>query len=523
MDTTQCLDAKLERMRAVFAPMRNLIVAFSGGVDSTFVLKVAHETLGDAVLALTTTSPTMPDEDRESALAMARLIGARHLVVESNELEIPGYAANPLNRCYLCKHNLFTVCEAKAAELGIDEIVDGLNLDDLHDYRPGMQAASEKRVRHPLVEAEMTKADVRELSRAMGLPTWDRPASPCLSSRFPYGTEITPAGLEKVAAGEKLLHSMGFAVARVRYHGDVARLELEQSEIARVFEPAMRETIEREFKKIGFRFVAIDLKGFRSGSLNEGVIANSTIAGGYDSSAAQSSLTIWPTAQSTIRRGQATFRGRALIDSSGETRTTGSKIRSAASSIAAVAAAMTALLYEFVAAAPGLWPCGLLAPLPILAVAPEIRTARAAQLAFLAFLVGNLVAWGGESLSVPLIDMLASHLAGAVVFAAFVACAAEATRRWSGWLAALVFPTLEVAFYFTLSTAISARHLGQPRLFASRVHRTAADYVVARSVRRGVRNVAAAVGAGGGVVPQPMEHGRAASGADVAHASSRSR
>lgn len=275
MDIERGLDAKLERMRAVFAPMRNLIVAFSGGVDSTFVLKVAHETLGDSVLALTTTSPTMPDEDRESALAMARLIGARHLIVESNELEIPGYAANPINRCYLCKHNLFTVCEAKAAELGIGEIVDGLNLDDLHDYRPGMQAASEKRVRHPLVESEMTKADVRALSRAMGLPTWDRPASPCLSSRFPYGTEITPAGLEKVAAGEKLLHSMGFAVARVRYHGDVARLELEHSEIARVFEPAMRETLEREFKQIGFRFVAIDLKGFRSGSLNEGVIANS--------------------------------------------------------------------------------------------------------------------------------------------------------------------------------------------------------------------------------------------------------
>ena len=274
MDTTKSLNAKLERMRAIFAPMRSLIVAFSGGVDSTFVLKVAHEVLGDSVLALTTTSPTMPDEDRESALAMARLIGARHLVVESNELEIPGYSANPINRCYLCKHNLFTVCEAKAAELRIDEIVDGLNLDDLHDYRPGMQAAAEKLVRHPLVEAEMTKADVRELSRAMGLPTWDRPASPCLSSRFPYGTEITVEGLRRVSEGEKLLHSMGFVVARVRYHGEVARLELEQSEIARVFEPAIRETLDREFKKIGFRFVAIDLKGFRSGSLNEGLITN---------------------------------------------------------------------------------------------------------------------------------------------------------------------------------------------------------------------------------------------------------
>jgi pyridinium-3,5-biscarboxylic acid mononucleotide sulfurtransferase len=271
------LEAKLERMRAAFAPMRSLIVAFSGGVDSTFVLKVAYETVGDRALALTTTSPTMPDEDRDSALAMARLIGARHLLIESNELEIPGYSANPLNRCYLCKHNLFTVCEAKAAELGIDEIVDGLNLDDLHDYRPGMQAASEKRVRHPLVEAELTKAEIRELSRSMGLPTWDRPASPCLSSRFPYGTEITPEGLARVAAGEKLLHSMGFAVARVRYHGDVARLELEQGEIARIFEPVLRATVDREFKKIGFRFVAIDLKGFRSGSLNEGLVASSSL------------------------------------------------------------------------------------------------------------------------------------------------------------------------------------------------------------------------------------------------------
>jgi uncharacterized protein len=248
-------------------------VAVSGGVDSTFVLKVAHDTIGDRVLALTTTSPTMPDQDRVTAIKMAGEIGARHLVIDSNELEIPGYAANPINRCYLCKSNLFEVCEAKATQLGIGEIVDGLNLDDLHDYRPGMKAAAERRVRHPLVEAELTKVEIRALSRSMGLETWDRPASPCLSSRFPYGTEITPDGLRKVAEGEKVLHSLGFRVARVRYHGDVARVEVERDKLPQMMEPEVRDVVERELKRIGFGSVTIDPKGFRSGSLNEGIVS----------------------------------------------------------------------------------------------------------------------------------------------------------------------------------------------------------------------------------------------------------
>ncbi len=266
------LAQKLAHLRSLLAPMESVLVAFSGGVDSSFLLKVASEVLGDKVVALTTSSPTMPREDLESARELARLLGVRHLVVESNELEIPGYASNPINRCYLCKSNLFELCEATAKKLGIRNIVDGLNLDDLRDYRPGIKAAEQKQVRHPLVEASLTKAEIRELSRQLGLKTWDRPSSPCLSSRFPYGTRITLEALSKVERGERILRQLGFKVVRVRYHGDVARLELERHEMARALDPQVSEVIAREFNQIGFRFVALDLKGFRSGSLNEGIV-----------------------------------------------------------------------------------------------------------------------------------------------------------------------------------------------------------------------------------------------------------
>lgn len=265
------LESKLQRLRESFDAMRSVMVAFSGGVDSTFVLRVAQEVVPGRVLALTTTSPTMPEDDRLNAVAIARAFGIRHLIVESDELQIPGYAGNPVNRCYLCKHNLFRVCSEKARELGIETIVDGLNLDDLHDYRPGIKAAAEMAVRHPLVEAELTKAEIRELSRSLGLPTWDRPASPCLSSRFPYGTKITLDGLSKVERGEKVLRSLGFNIARVRYHGEVARIEVEAGELGRFADAAVREAVDRQLREIGFRFVTLDLRGFRSGSLNEGI------------------------------------------------------------------------------------------------------------------------------------------------------------------------------------------------------------------------------------------------------------
>jgi uncharacterized protein len=246
------------------------VVAFSGGVDSTFVLRVAHEVLGDRVLALTTSSASMPAHELTAARSLAERIGAAHLVVATDEVAITDYARNPINRCYFCKDNLYRICHAEAAARGLDAILDGVNADDLGDFRPGLTAANEQAVRHPLVEVGMTKADVRAASAVLGLDTWDKPASPCLASRFPYGTAITHERLQRVEAAENVLRQLGFREFRVRFADDTARLEIAAREIERCLDPALRSRIVAGIRAAGFRRVMLDLEGFRSGSLNPG-------------------------------------------------------------------------------------------------------------------------------------------------------------------------------------------------------------------------------------------------------------
>jgi uncharacterized protein len=260
---------KNERLRGLLAECGSALVCYSGGVDSTLLLKVAHDVLGERCVAMVALSPTMAASERRAALELAAQIGARTEVTESHELSRPEFRMNPKDRCYHCKDELLNLARPMAERLGMHEILLGTNTDDLGDYRPGLKAAQDHGARQPLVDAGFSKAEVRELSKELGLSTWDKPQLACLSSRFPYGTEITPERLQQVDGLEDGVRALGFRQVRARWHGEVARLEVELSDIARAAEPEVRAAIVKIGRELGFTFVALDLAGFSSGSLNQ--------------------------------------------------------------------------------------------------------------------------------------------------------------------------------------------------------------------------------------------------------------
>jgi uncharacterized protein len=266
---TVTAEQKEERLTQILRELQSVVVGFSGGVDSAYLAYMANRVLGKNALCVTAISPSYPEFQKKETARFVEQYGLNHLEIESEELDNPAYRENAPNRCYFCKSELFTKLEALAVARNYNAVVDGTNHDDLGDYRPGRSAAKEHQVRSPLLEAQMTKLNIRELSRRAGLPTWDKPALPCLSSRFPYGTSISAEKLSIVDRGETVLRDFGFRIFRVRYHEELVRLEFSPEELPKALNVTMAAILVARFKALGFKYVTIDLEGYRSGSLNE--------------------------------------------------------------------------------------------------------------------------------------------------------------------------------------------------------------------------------------------------------------
>ena len=267
------LEQKARKIKSLILEMDSALVAFSGGVDSTLVLALAHDVLGEKALAVTAQSASMPDREMKACHQLAKEIGVKHLVVKTEEMSNPNYRANPANRCYHCKTELYSSLKKVAQQENILNILNGTNTDDLGDYRPGLDSAREQGVRSPLVEAEFNKQEVRELSRKMELSVWDKPAMACLSSRIPYGQPVTPEKLAMIEQAEDVLLSLGFEQTRVRHHGDLARIELGKNEIPRYQnDKSVQKAVEEKLKALGFNNVVLDPEGYRMGNLNSALL-----------------------------------------------------------------------------------------------------------------------------------------------------------------------------------------------------------------------------------------------------------
>jgi len=273
------IEQKLAQLKTLFAEMERALIAYSGGVDSTLVAKIAYDVLGDCAVAVTAVSPSLLPEELEDAKVQAAEIGILHQVIQTHEMDNPNYTENPVNRCYFCKSELHDTLKPLAMQLGYPYVVDGVNADDLRDYRPGIQAAKERGVRSPLAELGITKAEVRQLSQHLGLSGWDKPAQPCLSSRFPYGEEITVGKLQRVGRAEIYLRKLGLKNLRVRSEGDTARIELPPEQIKEFVLTTDLPTLVSVFQSYGFIYITLDLEGYRSGKLNQVLMPKLSSAG----------------------------------------------------------------------------------------------------------------------------------------------------------------------------------------------------------------------------------------------------